>query len=164
MSTTRSGVDRSAVITEELVRCIDEKVRSNRRFTISDLSMNFQNILLSLLHEIVTEPLHYKKLCSRWVPKTLTDDQKRKLMVLEFLQRYATEGNDFLKRIGTGDETWICSETPETKRQTLEWRHTGSPNPEKSKPPLFSKKIMCTVFWDCQGILLVDLTAVNQHY
>ncbi|GBM29926.1 hypothetical protein AVEN_111233-1 [Araneus ventricosus] len=36
----RSG--RPSVITEELVSCIDEKVRSNRRFTISDLSMNFQ--------------------------------------------------------------------------------------------------------------------------
>ncbi|GBO43788.1 hypothetical protein AVEN_16871-1 [Araneus ventricosus] len=52
MSTTRSGVDRSAVITEELVRCIDEKVRSNRRFTISDLSMNFQ----------ITFDLYYTKL------------------------------------------------------------------------------------------------------
>lgn len=40
-------------------------------------------------------------------PKTLTDVQKRKRMgaALEFLQRYATEGNDFLKRIVTGDET-----------------------------------------------------------
>ncbi|GBO33215.1 hypothetical protein AVEN_30887-1 [Araneus ventricosus] len=42
-----------SLITEELVLCIDEKVRSNRRFTISDLSMNFQNISRSLLHEIV---------------------------------------------------------------------------------------------------------------
>ncbi|GBN74643.1 hypothetical protein AVEN_168165-1 [Araneus ventricosus] len=36
----RSG--RPSVITAELVSCIDEKVRSNRRFTMSDLSMNFQ--------------------------------------------------------------------------------------------------------------------------
>lgn len=152
----RSG--RPSLITEELVRCIDEQVRSNRRFTISDLSMHFQNISRSLLHEIVTEHLHYKKLCARWVPKTLTDVQKRKRMgaALEFLQRYATEGNDFLKRIVTGDETWICYETPETKRQSLEWRHTGSPKPKKAKPPLSSRKIMCTVFWDWQGILLVD--------
>ncbi|GBN85481.1 hypothetical protein AVEN_96752-1 [Araneus ventricosus] len=64
----RSGCP--SLITEELVRCIDEKVRTNMRFAISDLSMNFQNISRSLLHEIVTEHLHYKKLCSRWVPKT----------------------------------------------------------------------------------------------
>lgn len=59
----RSG--RPSLITEEL-RCIDEKVRSNKRYTISDLSMNFPNISRSLLHEIVTEHLHYKKLCARW--------------------------------------------------------------------------------------------------
>ncbi|GBL76826.1 hypothetical protein AVEN_53485-1 [Araneus ventricosus] len=72
-----------SLIAQELMRCIDEKVHSNRRFTISDLSMNFQNISRSLLHEIVTEHLHYKKLSSRWVP----DVQKRKRMgaALEFL-------------------------------------------------------------------------------
>ncbi|GBN81083.1 hypothetical protein AVEN_205016-1 [Araneus ventricosus] len=64
----RSG--HPSLITEELVRCIDEKVRSNRRFAISDLSMNFQNISRSLLHEIVTELLYYKKLSLRCVPKT----------------------------------------------------------------------------------------------
>ncbi|GBL71410.1 hypothetical protein AVEN_143506-1 [Araneus ventricosus] len=65
----RSG--RPTLTTEELVGHLDEKVLSNRRFTITDLSMNFQNISRSLLHEIATEHLHYKKLCSRWVPKTL---------------------------------------------------------------------------------------------
>ncbi|GBN97898.1 hypothetical protein AVEN_171224-1 [Araneus ventricosus] len=88
MSTTRSAVDaRRLSITEELVRCIDERVRSDRRFAISDLSKNFQNISRSLLQEILTEHLHYKKLCSRWVPKTQTDVQKRNRMgaVLECL-------------------------------------------------------------------------------
>ncbi|GBN75237.1 Mariner Mos1 transposase [Araneus ventricosus] len=62
----------------------------------------------------------------------------------------------FLKRIVTGDETWICYETPETKRQSLEWQHTGSPKTKKGKPPLSLKKIMFAVFCDCQGILRVD--------
>ncbi|GBN56466.1 hypothetical protein AVEN_49512-1 [Araneus ventricosus] len=51
----RSG--RPSLATEELVRCIDERDRSNRRFAISDLLKNFQNISRSLLHEIVTEYL-----------------------------------------------------------------------------------------------------------
>ncbi|GBO46363.1 hypothetical protein AVEN_177273-1 [Araneus ventricosus] len=133
-----------SLITEELVLCIDEKVRSNRRFTISDLSMNFQNISLSLIHEIVTEHLHYKKLCSRWAPKILTK-RKRMEAALEFLHRYATEGNGIWKRIVTGDETWICHETPGMKRQSLEWWNTGSPKPKKAKPPLSSKNKSCAL-------------------
>ncbi|GBN47818.1 hypothetical protein AVEN_108909-1 [Araneus ventricosus] len=75
---------------------------------------------------------------------------------LEFLQRYATEGNDFLKRIVTDDETWICYETPETKRQSLGMAGYWFPETQGSKATSFFKKIMCTVFWDCQRILLVD--------
>ncbi|GBM62861.1 hypothetical protein AVEN_38393-1 [Araneus ventricosus] len=97
--------------------------------------MNFRNISRSLSHEIVTEHLHYKKLCSRWVPKTVRE-RKRMGAALEFLQRNATEGNYFLKRIIKGDETWICYEILEKERQSLEWRHTGSPKTKKAKPPL----------------------------
>ncbi|GBM09609.1 hypothetical protein AVEN_60249-1 [Araneus ventricosus] len=56
-----------------------------------------------------------------------------------------------------GDETWICCDTPETERQSLEWRHTGYPKPKKAKPPLSSKKTKHVHHvLDCQGILIVD--------
>ncbi|GBN80751.1 hypothetical protein AVEN_143146-1 [Araneus ventricosus] len=79
---------RPSLITEELVGHLDEKVRSNSRFTIFDLSMNFQNISRSLLHEIVIKQFLYKKSCSRWVPKTLTNIQKRKRMGTVFAALY----------------------------------------------------------------------------
>jgi len=31
------------------------------------------------------------------------------------------------------DETWLCHYDPETKQQSLEWRHSGSPRPKNSE-------------------------------
>jgi hypothetical protein len=112
-----------------------------------------------MIHEIVTEHLHYKKKgCARWVPKILTDAHKEKRMatVLTFLKRYHKDGDEFLDHTVTGDETWIAHITPESKQQSLQWWHTGSPMPKKFKQTLLAQKIMATALWDCKGILLMD--------
>jgi hypothetical protein len=57
------------VVTQELVQMIDEKVRENRRFTISELSHQFPQISRALSHKVITEDLGYRKFCARWVPK-----------------------------------------------------------------------------------------------
>jgi hypothetical protein len=89
------------------------------------------------------------------------DAHKEKHMVatLTFLECYHKDGDDFLDHIVTGDETWIAHITPETKQQSLQWRHTGSPKPRKFKQKLLAQKIMAMVLWDCKGILLVDFMA-----
>ncbi|GFX08887.1 uncharacterized protein TNCV_2965981 [Trichonephila clavipes] len=55
-----------------------------------------------------------------------------------------------------GDETWISPFSPETKLQSMHWRYSGSPVRTKFKQILSVRKMMCTVFWDRKGILLID--------
>ncbi|GFT49575.1 HTH_48 domain-containing protein [Trichonephila clavipes] len=104
----RSG--RPSVITDELIQKVDCKVKEKRRFTSSSLAEKFPVVSRSVLYEIVSERLNYRKLCSRWVPKMLTDEHKPKILgnALSFLERYSNEGNDFLSHIVTGDETWVA--------------------------------------------------------
>ncbi|GFY12544.1 histone-lysine N-methyltransferase SETMAR [Trichonephila clavipes] len=158
----RSG--RPFLNTEELVHAIDEKIKENRKFTISALAMEFPQISRSLMHEIVTHKLKFHKLCARWAPKILTESHKTKRMgcALEFLTRYHEGGVDFLSQIVTGDETWVSYDTHESKRQSMEWRHTSSPTKVKPKHILTPRKIMCTVFWDSKGILLIDFLPRGQ--
>jgi hypothetical protein len=54
------------------------------------------------------------------------------------------------------DETWIHIYDPETKQQSKEWKHGGSPRPKKFKTQKSSSKLLASVFWDKDGILLVD--------
>jgi len=112
----------------------------------------------TIIHVAVTEKLWYRKLCSHWVPKTLTDDHKTKRMgsVLKFLTRYTQEGNEFLDSTVTGDETWVFHHTHESKQQSLQWRHTDSPRTQKIQNFNFSEKKMASIFWVTKGILLVD--------
>ncbi|GFU21522.1 uncharacterized protein TNCV_3827301 [Trichonephila clavipes] len=65
---------------------------------------------------------------------------------LTFLQRYHDDGDEFLNRIVTGDETGISHFTPETKQQSLHWRPSGSPVRTKLKQTLPVRKVMCTGF------------------
>ncbi|KAL4126639.1 hypothetical protein QTP88_010851 [Uroleucon formosanum] len=74
----------------------------------------------------------------------------------EFLERYELDGDNFLKSIVTGDETWVAHYTPETKRQSEQWRHTTSPSTKKFKTTISAKKIMAPVFWDNKDIILIE--------
>jgi hypothetical protein len=120
---------RPSLVTADLLDQVNEKIRENRRFTMSELSTHFPHISHSLLHEIVMEHLQYHKLCTRWVPKMLTDDHKTRCMgvALNVLVQYHNEGDKFLNHVVTGDETWISHVTPENKQQSMQWWHSASP-------------------------------------
>ena len=73
-----------------------------------------------------------------------------------------------LSHIVTGDETLVSHITPESKQQSLHWKHTSSPKRKNFKQTISTRKIMCTVFWDGQGVLLVEFlpqgTIINSVY
>ncbi|KAJ4425701.1 hypothetical protein ANN_27897 [Periplaneta americana] len=159
VSMMKSAVgDRPSSMIDDRVELVRQCIMENRHFTITELSSHFPQISRSLLHEIVTKHLLFKKVFARWVPKNLTPEHKMQRLgaALTFLQRYHNHGDEFLDNIVTGDETWISHFTPQTKQQSMHWRHSGSPVRTKFKQTLSVRKVMCTVFWDRKGILLID--------
>ena len=71
----RSG--RPFFVNDDLVCNANERVRDDRRFTISYMSLHFPQISRILLYDIVSSHLGYRKVCARWVPKMLTDEHKK---------------------------------------------------------------------------------------
>ena len=59
-------------------------------------------------------------------------------------------------QIITGDETWIYQYDPKTKQQSKQWLPHGLSGPIKFKSESSVKKVMATVFWDSEGVVLVD--------
>ena len=88
------------------------------------------------------------KFCARWVPRELTAEHKRKRVeiCLHLLDRYNNEGEKFLSRIVTGDQMWVHHYKPESKRQSMEWKHPGLPVKKKFKTQPSAGKVMLTVF------------------
>jgi len=72
---------------------------------------------------------------------------------LEFFRR---DSNDFLSRLLTVDETWLYYYDPETKQESIEWRHSGSLRPQKFRVQKSAGRVLASIFWDQDGILLID--------
>ena len=53
------------------------------------------------------------------------------------------------------DETWLYHYDPETKQQSMEWRHSGSPGPKNFRLQKSAGKFLASIFWVQDGILLI---------
>ena len=89
------------------------------------------------------------------MPRELTAEHKRKRdeICQHLLDRYNNE--EFLSRI-VADETWVHHYEPESKRQSMEWKHPVSPAKKKFKTQPSAGKVMLTVLWDSKGPILED--------
>ena len=65
----------------------------------------------------------------------LTDDKKRSRLDISryLLSRYEDDPDDFIDRVVTQDETWVHHFDPESKMQSMQWKHPISPPPKKFK-------------------------------
>ncbi|CAH8530202.1 unnamed protein product [Dicrocoelium dendriticum] len=99
-------------------------------------------------HKIVHDDLGYSKVSCRWVPKMLTAEHKQRRVELcqQCLCCYEKDGAEFLKKAVTCDQTWVYLNEPDSKRQSMEWKHIGSPVKEKFKSQRSTRKVMFTVF------------------
>jgi len=91
--------------------------------------------------------LGYRKVCARWVPRVLSDEMKAERVCIsrELLEHFEKEGGDFLKKIITGDETWVHHYDPSNKRQSMEYHHEESPQLKKFITQASAGKVMLTV-------------------
>ena len=130
----------------------------DRRVTIVKVAHVLQ-ISHGSAYETILDKLGFHKVCARWVPKHLSvvHKQTRVDICQKHLDRYGNERDIFLDRIITGDKTWVHHYEPESKRQSMEWKHSQSPCKKKFKTQPSAGKLMLTVFCVSQG-------PVPEHY
>ena len=115
----------SSSTTDENVEKVKEMVMNDRRITISEVADDV-GISIGLCHEIFSNVLGMKRVAAKFVPKLLNFEQKQRRM--EVAQESLNKVNDdaeLLKRIITGDETWVYGYDVETKSQSSHWRHSA---------------------------------------
>jgi len=122
------------VTTPEIIDQFHELILEDCRISAKSIAQQ-PGISHELVGSIIHEDLDMGRLSEKWAPKCLNVDQKCQWcqsseQLLEFFQR---DPNDFLSRLVTMDETWLYHYDPETKQQSMEWRHSGSPRPKKFK-------------------------------
>jgi len=60
------------------------------------------------------------------------------------------------------DQTWVYQYDPETKQQSMEWRHSGSSRPKKFRVEKSAGKFLASIVWDQDSILLIDYLPKDQ--
>ena len=137
-----------------------------RDLVYSDRQIKVEEIAnaLHISHGSVSTTLHDRldmhKLTARWVPKSLSDEQMatRASVYSALLKRFRSKEDDLLSHLVTVDETWVHYYEPENKAQSRQSVERGSPRPKFKTQPS-AGKVMATIFWDAQGIIMLDFLA-----
>jgi len=124
----RSKTVTSPEIIDQIHKLILEEGRISAKSIAEQLGISRERV-----GSIIHEDLNMRKLFAKWVPKFLNADQKRQRCQSseQLLESFRRDPNDFLSRLVTMDETWLYHCDPETKQQSMEWRHSGSTRPTK---------------------------------
>ena len=109
----------------------------------SELDMGYGTV-----QRILKDELNMSRVSARWVPRLLKDYEMERRVAdsKTFLRRFEKEGDAFLNRIITTDETWFFYYDPETKQQSSQWKSSDSPPPKKARMSRSMGKHMFIVF------------------
>jgi len=146
MDAERSGRP-STTTTDEKLEEARAIILTDRRVTIEEIALQLgisQGTAYSLVHDI----LGFHIVAARGVPIHLTEEHKCNCQHIcsSLLEWYSREGDNFLNRIINGDETWVHHSEPETKRQSMQWKHTSSPSSKKFKSQPSAGRLLLMVF------------------
>ena len=149
-----------SAIDDASVRQVEAAILEDRRITIRQIAQEVK-ISSGSVETIIHDHLHMHKVSARWIPRLLTPFQKQERvecskMNLEMCQ---ADESQFFKRLITQDETWVHHYDPETKVQSMQWKHFASPPPKKARVQPSAGKVMLTVFWDQDGVVMTDFLA-----
>lgn len=153
----------STSVNEDTVKEVEQMVMDNRQITQREIA-NRMNISVGSVATILSDRLNMHKCNARWVPRILTPAMKevRVACCRELLALFDDPTVDFCYRIVTGDETWVHHYDPLTPQESKIWKRPSSPTIQRPRLQNSAGKIMLSVFWDSQGVLLLDFLPHGQ--
>ena len=101
------------VVTPEAIEAGEAIVKENRRVTVHEIAAHL-DMSHGSAHHIVHDVLQVHRMSASWVPRQMTAELKGRHVdtCRELLKRFEAEGDGFLGRIVTGDETWVHYHQP----------------------------------------------------
>ena len=141
------GCGRSKEVnTPELIGQIKNFMNKDRRVSIETISALF-DVSVGTVHTIIREELKMRKICAKFVPRVLREDQKeRRCHDCREMVDLINSDPAILDALVTRDECCIYCYDPETKRQSSQWKHADSPRPMKVRQSKSTHKLLMIPF------------------
>ena len=155
--------------TIDIVAAVTADVEEDRRVTVRHLAAA-HGVSYGTMHNILYKSLGLVKKSARWVPKLLSDDQKKERVRVckDFIAAIHRRSLSMLDDIVNMDKTMVSYHTPETKKQSKQWIKKGQPGPVKVRVHASCTKQMLLVFFDSEGLIYAHIVpkgaAINANY
>ena len=150
------------VRTPGLIGQIKNFMDKDCRVSIETISAQF-DVSVGTVHTIIRKELKMRKICAKFVSRVLKEDQK---------ERHCHDNREMVEQINsdpavldalvTCDESWIYCYDPETKRQSSQWKHAGSPRPKKARQSKSTHKLLMIPFFDSTGMIYMHWVPTGQ--
>jgi len=106
----------------EMIEKVRKMVSTDARFTVREIARKVGNSI-GAVHSILIKHLKMNKISARWIPHSLTEDQKRIRVktAKSLLKMYPKYVSRSFANIVTGDETWVHFYEPNRKHENKIW-------------------------------------------
>ena len=146
------------VRTPEMIGQIKNFMDKDRHVSIETISAQF-DVSVGTVHTIIREE---QKICAKFVPNVLREDQKERHHDSRKMVKLINSDPAFLDALVTCNESWIYYYEPETKRQSSQWKHAGSPRPKKARQSKSTHKLLMIPFFDSTGMIYMHWVPTGQ--
>ena len=136
----------------KMVARVKEIVATDARYTTRQIA-SMVGISLGAAHTILKRDLKMRKICARWIPHLLTDEQKKTRVqcAKKLLKKFPNYNARSFANVVTGDETWVHFFEPKRKIQNKIWATKYCKRPCIAKRTMSVKKVMYAIFFSNQG-------------
>ena len=134
------------VRTPELIGQIKNFMDKDRPVSIETISAQFF-VSVGTVHTIIREELKMRKICAKFVQRVLREDQKeRRCHDSREMAKLINSDPIVLDALVTCNKSKINCYDPDTKRQSSQWKHAGSPRPKKVRQSKSTLKLLMIPF------------------
>ena len=150
------------VRTPVLIGQIKNFMDKDRRVSIETISAQF-DVSVGTVHTIIREEMKMQKICAKFVPRVLREDQKeRRCHDSREMVELINSDPAVLEALVTCDESWIYCYDPETKRKSSQWKHAGSPRPKNPRQSKSTHKLLMIPFFDSTSMIYMHCVPTGQ--
>ena len=96
----------------------------------------------------------HERAAAKSVPKLLNFEQKQhRIYIAQKMLTMFNDDPDLLKKVITGDESWVYGYDIETKAQSSQWKRPEEPRPKKARQVRSNVRVLLSVFFDCNSVV-----------
>ena len=141
-------------VTKANVAAVKIVVEQDARLSVKDIHVaSCTGISEGSVQTILKKRLGLRKVCARWIPHLLTEEQKTKCLkcARELLKTYKGCNSRFIANLLTGDETWVHMFEPQRRADNKQWKRKDQKRPCIAKRIVSSKKMLYAIFFNSNG-------------